>query len=364
MSKMIDFTSVTSVLDSNFPHHEDVESWLNLNIRLEEELTTASALLAHRGYLGCLSFSHWHEEETVIRLLPNTPLALCPVAAVFSNSVEGETIASRIGQFIPAQMVRRERGIGRARLKKKLEAKFFEFASSFNEDVSAIKNVLTAADILDQEPNKRKINTGPMWVAIDLNDELYQMFAGLSQKKRHGLGQWVSTIITGSPSPVDMILRRYVVYHILYKTGVDVTAAVWELTLRDIVFDVSFSVVLSGWFGNGAWDRGALGQGVCWLMEQEPKDIPISPILWEGVKQFAASPKIYDGSLHLEFAREIASENPELAYTHACNAACQWVRATQKIPIDATVFAHELAVANDWGDLATILGWSRDIFGR
>ncbi|MGB1253761.1 MAG: hypothetical protein ACPG8W_24325, partial [Candidatus Promineifilaceae bacterium] len=97
---MIDFTSVTTFINSEFPPQDyDLEHWLYLEMKPMESVPKATAELARWGYLGCLPIAYRDNADTdatVIRLLPNVTLARCPIGLMSTFSIEGSTFASDI----------------------------------------------------------------------------------------------------------------------------------------------------------------------------------------------------------------------------------------------------------------------------
>jgi len=365
---MIDTTSIESLAGSLPIAPPEVEWALSFKMRLAEAISPATASLAQRGYLGCLPIAHNVADEFVLRLLPNQALADSTVAIAWWSDVEGLTIAPALGQFVAGRaaerltMVRKGQKLGLGTpdidLDTDVEQQLAQLAAELG-DTGSIRAVLTAEQSLDA--TDESVPLGHLWGVIDPENPLCAALVAAWSFEGRELGTWLSDAFQRMPE-IDIARRLYIAYHTTYKTGQDVTEVAWQLIEGDQVFDVSI-LATSTLPRVGSWRAGAQVKAVKWLQSQSIREIQVPASLWQAAQAFAADPLSYDGSQHLAAAKEMAAHHPTEAYTQAANAACFYARATERTPKEAIVFAHQLALENDWQDLQTVLGWAREEMG-
>lgn len=332
----------------------EIEETFLFRMRLLEALSPATASLAQRGYLGCLPFAHQDADEFVIRLLPGRNLSNSPVAVVWWSVTEGLTIAPDIKRFLPGLMAYAD--IAAGKISDEAKNQMLSFASEFG-DISSTQAVIKALDEAKaiQDARDRK---AILWAAAGVNSPIFKTISVAWQLSKKDAGDWAAKAILENPA-LDIPWRIYFYYNFIYKTGIDLTEAAWRLVESDDVFDSTYTGYTKGNM-KGQWEGKPLDEAVKWLQKQEDFELKTHPSLWKAVQAFAEDPENYNGSEHLTAAEEIAAENPELAYTCVANAAAYYAYATERTPINAIVFAHELAVANGWQELEILLSWARN----
>jgi hypothetical protein len=351
---MIDTNSISSFI-SNLPEAPiEIEETFLFRMRLQEAISPATASLAQRGYLGCLPFAHQEGDEFVIRFLPGKNLTNSPVAVAWWSVTEGLTIAPDLKRFFGGFMAYSD--IAAREISEDVKNQMLRFASEFG-DVSSSKEVLKIFD-------KAKVIQGArdrqamLWAASAENNLVFRTISAAWQLEKKDAGDWAAKAILENPE-LDIPWRIYFGYNYLYKTGIDLIGAAWRLIESDDVFDSTYEGYIQG-PTKGLREGRPLDGAVKWLQRHKNFELKTHPSLWKAVQAFAEDPENYNGSEHLAAAQEIASENPKLAYTCAANAAAYYAYATERTPRSAIVFAHELAVANEWQELQILLGWARN----
>lgn len=351
---MIDTNSINSFVATMPEASIEIEETFLFRMRLPEAISPATASLAQRGYLGCLPFAHQEADEFVIRFLPGKNITNSPVAVALWTETEGLTIAPDIKRFLAGFMVYTD--IAVREISEDAKNQMLNFASQFG-DISSNKAVLRALDEAKAIQGARD-RKAILWAAAGANDPIFRVISAAWQLAKKDAGDWAAKAILENPE-LDIPWRIYFYYNSIYKTGIDLTEAAWRLIESDDVFDSTYTGYTQG-PTKGLWEGKPLDDAVKWLQEQEKAEIKTHPCLWKAVQAFAEDPENYNGGEHLTAAQEIASENPELAYTCAANAAAYYAHATERTPRSAIVFAHELAVANGWQELQILLNWARN----
>ena len=351
---MIDTSSINSFLATLPEAPLEIEETLLFRMRLLEAISPATASLAQRGYLGCLPFAHQDADEFVIRFLPGKNIINSPIAVAWWSVTEGLTIAPNIKQFLAGFMAYTD--IAARGISEDIEKQILDLALEFG-DISSTQAVLKALDkakIIQGSRDRQAI----LWGEAEENDPIFQTISAAWKFEEQDAGDWSAKAILENPD-IDIPWRIYFYYNCIYRTGIDLTEAAWRLIKSDDVFDSTYTGYNKG-NRIGQWEGRPLIRAVKWLQEQENFELKTHPSLWKAVQAFAEDPEEYNGSEHLIAAQEIASENPELAYTCVANAAAYYAYTTEITPISAIVFAHELAVANKWQELEILLSWARN----
>ncbi|HMF55933.1 MAG TPA: hypothetical protein VK619_06215 [Pyrinomonadaceae bacterium] len=330
-----------------------------LKMRLSDAISPATASLAQRGYLGCLPFAHDERDEIVLRLLPERDLDDSPVAIAWWSVTEGMTIAPDLSRFVAGRLAQTDMADPDRKISDSTRARLIKFAAEFG-DKSSTESLLDSVDEV-RSIKDSSVRAGKLWEVACPDDPLCKALAGAWTHRRKEVGDWLKQAMR-EISDVEIVLRLYVTYHVIYQTGTDVTEEAWKLVAADDVFDPTYTGASYG-PTKGAWLSEALTYAIRWLQEQKRLDPQRTQSeLWKAAQAYEDSEN-YDGSEHLAAARKLATENPALAYTHAANAAAFYARETEKTPIEAIIFAHELALANDWKNLSTVLEWTRAEIG-
>ena len=351
---MIDISSINSFLTTLPEVTLEIEETLSFRIRLLEAISPATASLAQRGYLGCLPFAHQDADEFVIRFIPGKNLSNSPVAVAWWSVTEGLTIAPDIKQFLAGFMAYTD--IAAREISEDVKNQVLNLASEFG-DISSTQAVIKALDRAKaiQDARDRK---AILWAAAGANNSIFRTISEAWKLAKQDAVDWAAKAILENPD-IDIPWRIYFYYNFIYKTGIDLTQAAWRLIESNDVFDSTYTGRTKG-NRMGQWEGRPLIRAVKWLQEQENFELKTYFSLWKAVQAFAEDPENYNGSEHLTAAQEIASENPELAYTCVANAAAYYAYATEKTPKSAIIFAHELAVANKWQELEILLSWVRN----
>lgn len=351
---MIDINSINNFLATLPKAPIEIEETFLFKMRLPEAISPATASLAQRGYLGCLPFAHQEADEFVIRFLPGRNISNSPVAVAWWTETEGLTIAPDIKRFL-AGFIAYTDTVARE-ISEDTKSIILNFSSEFG-DISSTKAVLTALDDAKAIQGARD-KKAFLWAANSINEPLFRTISAAWQLAKKDAGDWSAQAILENPE-LDIPWRIYFYYNSIYKTSVNLTEAAWRLIESDDVFDSTYTGYTKG-PTKGLWKGKALDDAVKWLQMQQYFELKTHPSLWKAVQAFAEDPEKYNGIEHLTAAQEIASENPELAYTCTSNAAAYYAHATEKTPRSAIVFAHELAIANKWHELEILLSWARN----
>lgn len=268
---------------------------------------------------------------------------------------EGVTIAPDLSRFVAGRLAYVDAANPDNEISDKTRQHLSEFAAEFGGN-SSTEAVLDALDKVSSI-EKSALRMGKLWEVACPDAPLCTALAGAWSYQRRELGDWLKRASEEIPDN-EIMLRLYVSYHVIYQTGTDVTEAAWKLIIGDDVFDPTYTGASYG-PTPGAWLTEALTYAIEWFEDEEHLNAKRarSP-LWKAAEAYENA-EDYDGSDHLEAAKKLAATDPALAYTHAANAAAFYARAKEKTPVKAIIFAHELAVANQWEDLRTVLEWTR-----
>lgn len=351
---MIDTASINSFVGTLPEANIEIEETFLFRMRLPEAISPATASLAQRGYLGCLPFAHQEADEFVLRFLPGRNLTNSPVAVAWWAQTEGLTIAPDIKRFLAGFMAYTD--IAAQEISEDAKNQMLNFATEFG-DISSTKAVIAAIDkakTIQSAVDRKAI----LWEAAGPNDPIFQTISAAWKLEEEDAGDWAAKAILEN-ADIDIPWRIYLYYNFIYETGINLTEAAWRLIESDDVFDSTYTGYTQG-NRTGQWGGRPLIRAVKWLQEKENFELKTHPSLWKAVEAFAEDPENYNGSEHLVAAQEIASENPELAYSCAANAAAYYAYTTERTPRSAIVFAHELAVANGWQELKILLSWARN----
>jgi hypothetical protein len=347
---MINTESVVK-FSKTLPKQAESEYLLSLKMYSPHEVISGVLELASHGYLGCLPFAGDETDQIVVRLLPNCNIADCPVAVASGYVTDGLTIVSSLDRFVAGRIAQRE-------IVTHHRDDLFEYAShllNFTENFGKVSTVERILAGIDEIAGAEKIlRSGKTWEIADPDDHLCQTLAAAWTRKKQALGDWASEAVHGFPE-IDIVWRLYVTHHILTGSGQDITDAVVRLIMGDSVFDSSY-ISRFRKPGLGTWEIGALVLSIKWLQQRAFSTSLIPSPLWDAAKAYAQDIEGYNGTKHLEAAKQFV-DNPVLAYTHAANAAGFCVRTTGQLPIEAILFAHRLAVENGWQDLKMALDW-------
>jgi hypothetical protein len=352
---MIDTGSIEAFSASLPAIPRDVERLLLLKMRLPDAISPAAASLAQRGYLGCLPFAHSKKDEIVLRLIPERKLADSTVAIALWSTTEGVTIAPDLGRFVAGRLAYVDAAAPDNEIDDKTRHHLLELAAEFGDN-SSTEAVLSALDKVSSI-EKSALRMGKLWEVACPDAPLCKALAGAWSYHREETGNWLKRASKEILNH-EIMLRIYVSYNVIYQTGTDVTEEAWKLITGDDVFDPTYTGTTYG-PKPGAWLTQALTYAIQWFEDPEHLNAQRarSP-LWKAAEAYEHA-KGYDGSEHLEAARKLAASDPALAYTHAANAAAFYARAKEKTPVEAIIFAHDLAVANQWKDLQAVLEWTR-----
>ncbi|BCJ99079.1 hypothetical protein [Anaerocolumna chitinilytica] len=329
---------------------ETVKECLGLLFRDTESIRSASVELAARGMLGMLPFAMSGRlpfalkppnEQYALRILPTVPLEKAAVVICFEGISQARTIAPRISDFgAGALAFSRVRG---NILTKEIKEELTDFAKVWG-DTSNTRAILEvySPEVWDEN----------MLLRACVRTEYFEVFGELLEEDKSCLLEKTQRLMEKYPDN-KILISTYADRCIRSAAGVDVSEMVWKMIKEDIICD-SYIVMRS----SSSWIP--MKNAIRWLIKSGDNSCSKEyPLLYEAAAAWAQS-DTYNGEIHLAFAKEIAEENPLLAYTQASNAAAIYTAREQKAPVEAIAFAEELAVKNQWTELSEVLGWARE----
>jgi hypothetical protein len=351
---MIDTRSIEA-LTRSLPLAPEVEKFLCLKIYSPKVIPKATAALARKGYIGCFPIARRENDKFVLRLFPNKILAESPICVALGAEVEGITIAPDLARFIAGRMaqitVLADGEISDPQLKQEL----VKFASKFG-DSSSTQAVLTALKPFNSRDDARDLRA-MLLSAADKEDPTFQALSAAWKLEGKQAADWAEEALQKNPN-LEIPLCIYVDYHVLENTDADLTKYANSLVAGNHIFDSTYTSEFRGPV-KGIWDEKALFKAIDWLKDQSGSKIEIHSAIWKAALAASEDPESYDGEAHLMAAREIATEDPELAYVQLTNSAAYYAHATHKASKAGIILAHELATVNNWEDLSTLLSWVR-----
>jgi hypothetical protein len=360
---MIDTSSLDSIIQSRPKLSRPLEGLLAMKLRQEDAIAPATASLAQRGFIGCFPFAHHKADELVLHLRPGQPLAKTRVGVAFWSFTEGLTIAPDLARFVAGRLAHLDITQVPKVDDEKLRAELLRFSGEWGgpEGTESTERVLAAVPGA-RERTEAYERMAALWEAADPREPYFQVLGKAWSLAGDELGAWVDTALQRFPEE-ELLSKLYVSHHVLRKTGVDVTDAAWKVVLSDALFDATYTGANQG-AAFKVWKYAPLAQAVKWLDTQNPQGLDKPRALsLEAARAFAREPKTYSGVDHLEAARELKTDAPELAYTHAVTAAAFYVRATDKTPAASIALCHELARDQKWPELSQVLGWTMEELG-
>lgn len=326
---------------------ETVKECLGVLVRDKESIRSASVELAARGMLGMLPFAMFGQlpfalkppkEQYALRILPTVPLEKAAVVICFEGIPQARTIAPRTSDFAAGALA-----FSKARgniLTKEMKQELTAFARVWG-DTSNTRAILEvySPEVWDEN----------MLLQACERTEYFEVFGELLEEDKSCLLMKTKRLMEKYPEN-KILLGTYADRQIRSASGVDVSEMVWKMIKEDIICD-SYIVMRSG----SSWIP--IRNAIRWLIKSGDTSCKEEyPLLYEAAVAWAQS-DAYNGGMHLTFAKEIAEKNPGLAYTQASNAAAIYFTKEQKAPVEAVVFAWELAKKNQWTDLSEVLGW-------
>ena len=328
---------------------EMVTNCMGVKIRTAHTIKQASAALAVRGMLGMLPFAEYGRlplrlgpptEEYALRLLPGVPLESTEVVVCFEGVPIARTVAPNFQEF-PAGALAFS-GVRGQVLTDELQSDLLSFAAQFGATANT-KAILNAYSEEDHEESAL--------LRVCEGNAYYKIFSRLLAADKATRIRTAKELLEQYPDN-KAIFSTLADYQIRSGSGMDVSVLVWKMTQEDIVCD-SYIGMRSG----SSWLP--IKNAIRWLIKSGNDAVSKEyPLLYEAAIAWAQS-DTYHGEKHLEFARKLADTNPKLAFTQTSNAAAIYAAATGKAPIDAIVFAGELAARNRWEELSQVLGWAR-----
>lgn len=357
---MIDTVSIDSLIRSLPKIPKTIEGPFLLKTRLASAIAPAAASLAQRGFLGCLPFAHHKANEVVLPLRPGVPLARTPVAVAFWSFTEGLTISCDLAHFVAGRLAQLDASTQDRLLDDTARSALLALADELGGEIGrqSVERVLQAAP-RTRTLREQSDRMAALWAACDPDLPFFQLRNKAWTLSGANLGDWLDGAVRRFPDD-ELVARLYVSHHMLNRTGVDVTDAAWTVVTSDAVFDATFNGASTGPSFN-VWRYAPLVHAAKWLESRSLGGLDERRRLsLAAASAFAREPKTYAGVDHLEAARTLAADAPELAWTHAATAAAFYVRATKKTPAASIVLGEELARTNGWSDLATVMRWTRD----
>ncbi len=353
---MINTESIGAFLESLSIPPSEVTKMLYITMRTSDENEIETIKLAHRGYLGCVAFAGAGNDQIILRLLPERSLANSPVAVAWSFVTEGMTIAPDLERFVAGRLAQMDAANPDNSWSQEMQHDLLQFASEFG-DITSTENALKSLD------DSRSIEgvlprQGKLWAAACPDNPWCKALAAAWSLRGQAASNWAKNAIREIPE-ITIAWCIYLASQLRDAADTDVTEAAWRLIRDDDVFDSTYTGYTRG-TSTADWENEPLVQAVHWLQRQGYHELTGSQTdLWEAAQVYAEDPLNYDGAQHLAAAKKIASADPILAYIQAANAAAFFARATQQKPVEAIVFAHNLAVENGWENLREVLNWAQ-----
>jgi hypothetical protein len=138
----------------------------------------------------------------------------------------------------------------------------------------------------------------------------------------------------------------------------DLSESAWRAVLGDAVFDSTYDGRIPG-PGLSALHTSPLVAAVEWLSGRKQSRLDRTrAVVWKAARALADDAESYGGEAHLEAAASRAASEPEVAFTHAANAAMFHVRGSHGVPREAIALATRIAEEQGWADLVTALRWA------
>lgn len=353
---MIDTSSIDSLAKSLPEVPEDLTTTLLARTRRPDAWSPATASLAQRGYLGCFPFAHHDADEIVLRVLPGGDLARSRVAVAWWTYREATSIAADLAHFVAGRMAHADLAYPHQSLRAQDRDALIELAAQFG-DPSPARRVL---DVL--EPTRALPGVldrmATLFQAADPADRLGQILGTVWSRDGAGLAAWLDEAIERyGDEPI--VQRLWLSTRASRDSDDDLSEIAWRLICGDDVFDPTYTGEVEG-PNYGVYRRDAMVTAIRWFAEHGAPvpDSALAPV-WGAAQSLLQDPESYDGRDHLAAARSLARAQPVLAYTLTANAAMFQVRTTGRTPLEAIQFAHELAVAQHWSALTTLLTWCR-----
>lgn len=353
---MIDASSIESLKETIPTIPDELGRSVMAKARRPDALSPATASLAQRGFLGCFPFAHHEADELVLRVEPGIPLSRSRVAIAWWNIPEATSIAADLEHFVAGRLAQMDVADPRHRLGRHERDVLIELSSQFG-DPGHVRNLLdnlaTASNIHDERER-----IAALFGMADPADPLGTILANVWAKAATELAPWLNEAVQRYGHNA-IVQRLWLSTHTDRTSEADLAAVSWSIVCGDDVLDPTYTGEIAG-PAMGVYKRAAMVRAIRWREQHNiPVSDPVLDVVWNAAQMLAKDPKAYNGAYHLAAARSVAGAAPTLAYTLACNAAIYEVRVTGRVPAAAIVFCHELAIANHWTDLATLLGWAR-----
>lgn len=353
---MIDTSSIDSLVQSLPEIPEDLTSILQAKLRRADAWSPATASLAQRGYLGCFPFAHHDADEIMVRVLPDIELGKSRVAVAWWTYREATSIAADLSHFVAGRMAHTDLAHPLKSLREQDRDTLIELGAEFG-DTRCVRRVL---DVV--EPTRSMSDTlermAALFRAADPDDRFSQILGTVWPRNGSQLADWLDDAIAGHGDE-PIVQRLWLSTQVNRRSDANLSKVAWRLICGDEVVDPTYTGEVRG-AAYGVYRRDALVKAIRWV-KQHGAPVPdraLAP-LWDAAQALLADPDSYDGRDHLAAARALARDQPALAYTLTANAAMFEVRATGRTPLESIRFAHELAVANHWSALVTLLTWCR-----
>jgi hypothetical protein len=353
---MIDTSSVEALARSVPEIPQDLMTTLLARTRRPDAWSSATASLAQRGFLGCLPFAHNNANEIVLRVLPGIDLARSRVAVAWWTYREATSIAADLAHFVAGRMAHADLAHPLQSLRAQDRDTLIELAARFG-DTSCARRVL---DVLEATRSRSDVleRMAALFGAADPGDPFGQILSAVWARDGSALAAWLDDAITRHGDE-PIVQRLWLSTEVSRRSDADVSEIAWRLICGDEVFDPTYTGEIEG-AAYGVYRRDAMIKAIRWF-DQHGAPVPDDTLaaVWNAARRLLRDPERYDGRQHLAAARDLAHDRPELAYTLTANAAMFQVRSTGRTPVEAIQFAHELAIANHWSDLVTLLTWCR-----
>jgi hypothetical protein len=357
---VINTSSIESLMESLPAIPDELGRSVMAKTRRPDAISPATASLAQRGFFGCFPFAHHEANELVVHIEPGSALNRSRVAVAWWNILEATSIAADLEHFVAGRLAQMDAADPRYPLGPHEQHILIELSAQFGDPGhvrTLLDNLAAASKIRD---DRERI--AALFGMADPADPFGNILANVWAKTSAEMTPWLSNAIRTFGH--DAIVQRlWLSTHVNRRSDADLAEVAWKIICGDDVFDPTYTGEIRG-PAMGVYKRSAMVKAIRWCDEHDvPVPDPVLDPVWNAASMLARDPKTYDGASHLTAARSLASARPTLAYTLACNAAMFEVRATGRVPVASLVFCHELAIANHWADLVTLLGWSRTEMG-
>lgn len=331
------------------PTSKTVEECLGISMLNNLSIQSASVELANRGVIGMIPFArygrlpyHYHLKEPkelyALRLLPGIVSGQLPVVICFEEMPMARTIAENISEFAAG-------ALAFAGIREELTEKKCQDILAFSNQWGISPNTKSILEVY----KIAKHDEATLLSACE-KTKYYEVFGALVEQDKTRLLEKIQRLMEKYPEDMALV-RTYADMQIRGNSGVDVSEIVWRMIKDDIICDSN--VVMrsaSSWI--------PMKNSIRWLRKfgvvSYTKEYPL---LYEAALAWTQD-DCYQGEMHLAFAKEIAEKNPTLAYTQTANAAAIYAAATGKVPLEAIIYAKELATRNRWEELSQVLDWA------